>query len=420
MAVLKMNGLVRFAAIWLALFGALALTGCPSWDKAIDEEQPAGDDDDDNDASPADDDDDNDDSTPLNLADFRLWAVGRDEAAAKGVLLVSNGDEWLSFPIDGDLPSNDWELTAASASGAGVGALVGRAALDAGAVGFGVTAADNAFDFAVPSYSSQNWTLSDVDRLAGGKATLGFAVGADAQNQRGVVFREASGVWTSETVNGPANSHWSLSAVSMLSQYDGYAFGQQKQVGETKTAGLVVVKGASAWTVQVLNAGLLNSYSLAGGQAVDQDNIWAVGEENPVLGNAKGLIVYSAGDGNWAKKTVPSVGSDNWSLVSVGFAAPDFGFAVGNDSAAQKGVILMLDGPPASTAWQQIPVLFFDDRWTASRVLMAAANEGYIVGRDLDAQEGLILKFADSAWRRVDRVSYNSSDWRLSGIAAVP
>lgn len=413
----------RLIGLLLCLLLAVGgLTGCPTFDKTIEDDADTSDDDnDDNDSATDDDDDDNDnDDTAPGFGDYVLWAMGRDQQTDAGVLLVSDGESWFNYPLSPDLPGESWNLIAGGASAVGRGMLVGNIDQDGSSLGFGLRVKENALTPEVPSFQSDDWEVSGVSFLPSGTATLGWIVATDLDDQVGAIFRLSTDDWNQEDITFTGEK-WSLAAISMLDQYTGFAFGSITVISQSKTNGLALRKSGSTWVRKSLLPGLLNSWALKDGQMVDETNVWAVGAEEKLVGKNSGLVLHGDGADDWSQFDVPDIGSQNWLLNSVSFVSPIFGFAVGDDLDNDEGVILVFDGPVESTSWEKMTVLGLANTWSAQQVEMRSNTDGYLVGYTIDTKQGLLLHFNGDAWKVVSLDSvYQSSDWMLSGFAFVP
>jgi len=160
-----------------------------------------------------------------------IWAVGRDSANGKGVILrFWGGVPWTSVPPP-DVGSSDWGLSAVRYISLHEAWAVGQDFAN----GIGVllhylkTAGQEVGSWTSVSppplvVSSSNWGLSSVDFTSSNE---GWAAGQDITNGTGVLLHFLNGSWTS--VSPPplvvSSSNWGLSGIDLIGAVSGWAVG---------------------------------------------------------------------------------------------------------------------------------------------------------------------------------------------------
>lgn len=136
---------------------------------------------------------------------------------------------------------------------------------------------------------------------------------------------------------------------------------------------------------------------------------WAVGQD---AANQRGLILRFF-NGTWtaiASSALPFV-STNWELTGVHFAGSDQAWAVGTDIANRRGVLLRF----SNGAWTSVAPPEVSLNWELRHVFFSSPTTGWAVGRDSINRRGVVLGFSNGAWG-LAALPEMSSDWELSGV----
>jgi hypothetical protein len=123
------------------------------------------------------------------------------------------------------------------------------------------------------------------------------------------------------------------------------------------------------------------------------------------------LLHYA--EGAWNLVTPPEV-SFEWGLNAVQFTSQSEGWAVGNDAANGRGVILHYAGG----SWQSIVPPDLGSDWDLEGVHFISAREGWAVGTDSFNGIGVILHYLEGIWTVFDPPMIGF-DWGLAGVKFV-
>jgi len=237
-----------------------------------------------------------------------------------------------------------------------------------------------------PPNVSSDWGLSAVHFVS---SDLGWAVGQDFENGRGVLLRYLKGGWTSvRPPNVNESSYWGLSAVHFR-----WAVGQDWDYG----IGVILDASSGSWTS--ITPPYVSSYwGLSGVRFISSDEAWAVGED---FENGRGVILHYVRDenGNVSWKSVPPPDvSSNWGLSSVDFTSPDEGWAVGEDFENKRGVLLhfLKTVGQKDGSWTSVIPPDVSSDWGLSGIHLISPNTGWAVGRtpsDGPNATGVLLRY---------------------------
>lgn len=159
------------------------------------------------------------------------------------------------------------------------------------------------------------------------------------------------------------------------------------------------------WT-DVTPPNVSSNWELFGIQFVSATEGWAVGQDSV---NNTGVLLHFV-NGTWTSVT-PPVLSLNWGLVAVDFISASEGWAVGQDSINQTGVLLhFLNG-----TWTPVSLPSVSADWQLQGVHFISSSEGWAVGRDSTNGTGVLLYFLNGAWTPF-AVPSVSSNWELTSI----
>jgi len=214
------------------------------------------------------------------------WAVGRDEANKRGVLLHHFNGAWTSVPVPTVSP--DWEL------------------------------------YAVHFLSTNE----------------GWAAGYDRAGGKGVMLHYLDGIWTAGSEEGGTGGGISPGPLTLpsgsvtnhvyfLSSDEGWA------VGEADNKGLILHYINGAWWADMGPPEVSGSWGLSWAHFTSSQEGWAVGTDHE---NKRGVLLHYA-NGTWRPVGPPPVSAD-WELNKVHFSSSSRGWAVGRNNANNRPLFL--------------------------------------------------------------------------------
>ena len=250
--------------------------------------------------------------------------------------------------------------------------------------------------------SPYNWELTAVHFPS---PDLGWAVGNDIQNRKGIALRYSNGSWTSFTLPDVGSLNWELHDVFFISPTLGWAVGQDI----TNNRGILLTFFNGVWVLNSNIPEVSSNWGLSGVQFTSETLGWVVGTD---FRNKKGIVLQFLDDA-WFARSLPVVSSD-WELYAVHFLPLSAkGWAVGRDSSNKKGVILQYSGGEW-TSVDPLPVVSAD--WGLLDVYFRDSDNGWAAGQDSANKRGVILQFSGGSWTSSSPLAEVSSDWDLSGI----
>ena len=223
-----------------------------------------------------------------------------------------------------------------------------------------------------PPNVSSDWGLSAVHFVS---SDLGWAVGQDWDNGKGVILLFSEGVWTS-VMPPNVSSYWGLSAVHFR-----WAVGQDWDNGR----GVILDVSGGSWT-SIMPPKVSSDWGLSAVQFLSSDEAWAVGQD---FENGRGVLLHFSG-GSWKSVMPPNV-SPNWGLSSVDFISPNEGWAVGKDFENKRGVLLHF----VDHSWTSVSPPDVSSDWGLSGIHLFSPNGGWAVGKTSDGSnlQGVLIRY---------------------------
>ncbi len=160
---------------------------------------------------------------------------------------------------------------------------------------------------------------------------------------RTVLLHYSNSIWTPVTNGGDIPGEGRLHSVHFASPSEGWAVGNTG--GEIWPRSILYHYSSSTWTLLDTEQGNFGT-GLLGVYFISPDEGWAVGNDREPIssGLSQGLLLHYL-NGSWASVPPPEV-SSSWSLHRVYFSSPNEGWAVGSDSANNRGVLLKYSPAP--------------------------------------------------------------------------
>ncbi len=247
----------------------------------------------------------------------------------------------------------------------------------------------------VPPEVSSNWGLNNGRVLTNG---VGWAVGTDVANKRGVILQFRSNSWR---VFDPPNvsSDWELNAVGYSTGNDAWAVGIDYSNGTRTGVILRVLNGL--WTIFPPPFVSLD-WGLYGLSFSGSNEGWAVGFD---YANKRGVLLHYK-SGTWVFQDPPNVGLD-WGLYGVYMINSVQGWAVGVDHTNRRGVLLQFTKDPEDrntrkrNIWLIALPPTIDADWELNSVFFPGTTFGIAVGVNHTEKRGLILQFVTPRWDEV-------------------
>jgi photosystem II stability/assembly factor-like uncharacterized protein len=281
---------------------------------------------------------------------------------------------------------NGWR-SIASVPGGAVNAVCFTDALRGWAVNAGVLATtDGGVTWGAQTAGS--WTLQDVTSTTSNGLTQGWAVGADAGGQRGIIAGSTpAGTW----VERVSYTGMSLKAVDFGDHSTGYAVGAKGAIVATADGGdkWAVQSAPGAWDLRDVAVTSTPAVFLA--SVLMPVRVFAVGLD-PKTQN--GVVVTSSTGGGWAERASFAGAA----LNALSFPDTEHGWAVGD----RGSIVATIDGGASWTL--QEPGGF----WDLEGVTFVDAARGWAVGA------GVVLATADggATWK----VQGTSATWDLRDV----
>jgi len=359
------------------------------------------------------------------------WAVGQDSQNQTGVLLyfAANG-HWISATLPN--VSTDWALSGLDLTSSSKGWAVGRDIANQKGV---LIYFANPVVANVPTVTTtQPSNITPTTATAGGDVT---SDGGAPVTAYGVCWDTSpnpvvggnctddgsgTGVFTSSITNLTPGTLYYVVAYATNSIGTGYGSDLTFTTLASTTSSLALSTFKKSTPVSKIAATAASGYGLVwpmvnvtppdvnssnwGLSAVhfySSDTGWAVGQDSA---NGRGVMLYFS-DGSWASVIVPDVSSD-WGLSAVHVI-----WAVGQDSANGRGVILRFSG---GVPWTSIvPPDVGSSDWGLSAVRFISPHEAWAVGQDFENETGVLLHFLNGSWASVNPPDV-SSNWGLSSV----
>ena len=149
-----------------------------------------------------------------------------------------------------------------------------------------------------------------------------------------------------------------------------------------------------------------SDWELLGVQFVSSSEGWAVGQDSL---NNEGVLLHFL-NGSWTPINLPNLSLD-WGLSAVHFISPFEGWAAGKDFANKTGILLhILNG-----AWTSITLSNVSSGWELGGIQFTSSSEGWAVGRDSLNKKGVLLHFFNGSWTSIIPPNV-SSDWELVDV----
>jgi uncharacterized repeat protein (TIGR02543 family) len=244
-------------------------------------------------------------------------------------------------------------------------------------------------------------TLSPTSRSHGAGAEAG-SVSVSAPS--GCNWTAASNVnWititSSSTGTGNGTVYYSVSANS----------GSGSRTGTLIIGGqafTVIQSGPSSRWTSVNLPSVSSDWSLLRMHSLTANEGWAVGQDNA---NGKGVLLHYSGS-SWSSMSLPSVSSD-WDLQGIHFTSANEGWAVGSDTANHRAVLLHYSGG----TWTSVSPPTLSSLWYLCGVHFTSPNEGWAVGGDTANTRGSLLHYSGGTWTVVTP-PFVSSNWYLREV----
>ena len=135
---------------------------------------------------------------------------------------------------------------------------------------------------------------------------------------------------------------------------------------------------------------------------------WAVGEDSA---NSRGVLLHYL-NGTWTSINPPDF-SPSWGLSSVYFTSPDEGWAVGTEyiNPISRGVLLhYLNG-----SWTNETPPGLGSNWGLNAVHFASSADGWAVGVDNQNNRGVLLHYSNGSWEAINPSDFPNS-WGLNSV----
>ena len=164
---------------------------------------------------------------------------------------------------------------------------------------------------------------------------------------------------------------------------------------------------ASNWT-NVDPPYVSSNWSLYGVHFTSSNEGWAVGEDSA---NSKGVLLHYL-SGVWASVNLPDF-SPSWELSGVYFTSPEEGWVVGTEhiEPINRGVLLhYLNG-----SWTNVTPPSLGSNWGLNSVHFTSSNEGWAVGENAETQKGVLLHYSEGTWIAINPPDYPYS-WFLNSV----
>ncbi len=253
-----------------------------------------------------------------------------------------------------------------------------------------------------------DWELFSVHFTS---PNVGWAVGRDNTNTKGVLLRYLAGLWTS--VSPPSISgSWYLNSVYFTSATEGWAVGVN-DTASVSNSGVLLHYLDGSWAVETVPGLVSSSWTLESVQFTSSGEGWAVGDNLSSKQGGGVLLHYRSG--TWEIVQPPNAGT-NWDLAGVYFTSSDAGWAVGNDYEfpVETGLLLRY----SNGTWTPVRRSHSSLGWNLFATHFVSSAEGWAVGSDIpDAltQTGLLMHYSGGTWSFVTP-PHVSSVWWLTGV----
>ncbi len=319
-------------------------------------------------------------------------------------------------------PSVDWGLKSVRMVGEGQGWIAGwDTEAGRGVIYRGI---ENTWGLQLPDAAPANWRLDSID---GGSGSTAWAVGEDAGGGAGLILRYNGEFWYDDDDEPTISDPWRLKGVSFATDGGGWAVGETDTVGGAHEP-VVLRYSSGTWVETDVPAGsvsLSDVFALDGGEALMGGFDGTTPEAGlPAYWNGSAYeyptATFEACGGSpwevqdvyalspndwWAAATCtdeygivmhyngaiivesPVVTDENWALGGIWANGSGEAWAVG--SSDTRPLVLHREGgewsivtpDDALTGWKIYSVDFATDGW------------GYAVGRNTDANSGLLLRY---------------------------
>jgi hypothetical protein len=260
-------------------------------------------------------------------APFEGWAVGKDVANGKGVLLrYADGSLTEVSPPD---VSNNWVLSDVHLTSSEEGWAVGADRERGRGVLLHYLNPD--WTSVAPPEVGPAWSLEAVHFSS---PETGWAVGSNANSHSGLLLGYGAGLWT-VAVSPAVSVNWELFGVHFPVDSEGWAVGRDGENGR----GVLLHYAGGAWQLAAAPDVSLG-WGLKAVYFISPEEGWAVGDDQA---NGRGVILHYTG-GSW-RSIVPPDAGEEWDLQGVHFTSTREGWAAGFDYSHGTGVLLRyLDG----------------------------------------------------------------------------
>ena len=290
----------------------------------------------------------------------------------------------------------DWWLQGVHFSSPSEGWAVGADAIYE--VGVLLHYSNGSWEAVEPPEIDGGWWLNGVHFSSSGD---GWAVGEDYANGTGVLLHYSGGNWSSEEPPW-IESEWSLSGVHFTSASEGWAVGNDS----TNSQGVLLRYSGGSWAF-IDPPSVSSQWWLSGVHFTSSSEGWAAGEDEE---NGSGVLLHYT-NGSWTSFSPPSV-SSGWGLNGIHFASSDDGWAVGEDYENGRGVLLHY----SNGSWTHVTPPDVSEGWALTGVHFASASEGWAAGRDYsDTIKGVSLHYSKGTWTAIDSLNM-SWEWWLNGV----
>ena len=261
-----------------------------------------------------------------------------------------------------------------------------------------------------PPAVGQDWGLYGVHFTS---ADEGWAVGSETYEivrRRGVLLHFVDDAWTQADVPllSPDSLDWELFSIHFTSPDVGWAVGRDN----TNTKGVLLRYLAGLWT-SVEPPTLSGSWYLNSVFFTSATEGWAVGVNDTASVANTGVLLHYL-NGSWSEVAVPGLVSSSWTLESVQFTSSGEGWAVGDNLSSKQGGGVVLHY--RSGAWEIVQPPNAGTNWDLTGVYFTSSGEGWAVGNDYEypVDTGLLLRYSNGTWTVVRR-SHSSAGWNLFG-----